>query len=241
MILDYDWEGYILNHLLLEDNPHYRDGDRFPADVNWKTQTRVPLVEKAIDLKFLWVAKLFYLAHDPDTEEELSVPIPVVLERYDYGLWQANIPEKQDKRVYFYQGIWDGENYILTLDEMRSRFIPRNRNTITERELVTVHRREFALNFLKGRAKEIDILTNFELGLETNIQTFFDTFDTEIRAYLNYGSTNILVVLNDVLDSWLNVELPDLGTIRAELIRVLSEALEIPTTEQIEGEIATNL
>ena len=241
MIIEYDWQGYLINHLLVQDNRHYQSHGRVPSDINWKTQLRMPLVERSLDIKFLWVAKVYELHHDPDTEESLETPIPIVLEEYDYGDWVGGIPSKQDKRAYFYFGKKRKDNCQISLDKEESRFIPRNRSTITEREKIVSKRRQFALSFLQGRAKEIDIATGYKLKLEQTIKGFFDTFDREIRAYLSYGSTDILDVLVNAPDEWLEIELPGFGTIRAELIRIMSEALEIPTKQEIENKINSEI
>lgn len=238
-IIDYDWEGFVLNYLLPPDHPHYRDSDRFPGDINWISfNPKLTLLKKDISIDFLRVGKIFYLENDPDDLGELIEPIPVVLETYDYGEWHYDLPEKQNKKAYFFVGSVNPVEYIYEarLNQDEYKLIKRYR-TSQQKEKIVSNRRKNAFDYIKARAKEIDLATDHTLFLNEKIKIFFDGYYNEYARYVESGSDVIISLLENSSEDWLQTYLPDLGTIQSEMIRILRSALIIPTKEQIEAEI----
>ncbi len=241
MIITYDWRGYLINHLLPEDHSSYKDIDidRFPGDINWNSfNPRITLVSKPISVDFLRVGKIFLLENDPDDLSDLETPIPIILEVYDYGQWQFNLPEKQYKKAYFYRGIEDieSENIDVVMYSEEFKLIKRFK-TPEQREAILANRRKEVFNYLKARAKEIDLATGNTLDLTSKISLFFEQFYLPSARYIQSGSREIIDVLTAADDTWLFIDLPELGTIKSEIIRILESALTIPTQAAIEAEI----
>lgn len=237
MIIDYDFPGYILPYLLSEGNSRYQDADYFPGEINYNTGLRIGLVSKSVEANFWRVGKIFFLAHDPDDLTVLEHPIPIVREVYDYGAIAENgLPSKQDKSAFFYVGTSQEEGGIeVSLDEENSKFIPRGKNSVRDREAIGKNIRQGAIDHLQGMARL--------LGLETALRAFFATYKDQAEDYIQYGDKDLIALIENAppeAASWLDVEIPgdEFGTVRFELQRVLNAVFTYPTQEEITEAIA---
>jgi hypothetical protein len=196
------------------------DLSRFPRDISYNTGLIIGLSTNTIDYFGLRVAQKFSQTINPENGDTLSVPIPIVYERY-YYTWESKInhPISRTKRIYFYQ-----ENGDLST---QYKLLPKDFYNVSDREDIVYRRRQTIVSWLIARSKE--------LGLGEILENFFKKYKTECDRFIAYGDRSIIVLIQNSTEPWLDLDTKTvLGSVRDSILICFNKSLEATTNEEID-------
>ena len=209
-----NWYGWFINYLVDDRHPNFEDPSSNPNNVDWERDLAPGISlssDRPVDIKFLWAYKVWQLKNNPESEarESLPEPIPIVLGKYHYGSFEGIFPKKQDLVLCgFYKETPESEIVIKPYKTLHQ-----DLNKIGEREKLARLRRNLAENYIKHRARDIDLATTqlFEklgeqeagdrglkrLDLSKGIEYFFEHFVSEMTTYEKTGSLKIINAIEE--------------------------------------------